>query len=203
MALVVLTGGARSGKSRMATRLACDLAERGHAVTVVVFGAPDDPEMAHRIARHREERPDSFRVVEVRGGDVSWLSVLSGDEAVLVDCLGTCISQLMDAAWRSHSGHAPEPDESAPLESAYVEDVERRVGEIVDALCDATGATIVVTNEVGEGVVPEWPSARLFRDVMGRANARLVAASDAGYLCVAGRAVDIRGLPGRVIWPED
>ncbi len=203
MALVVITGGARSGKSRMATRLAADLAARGWAVTAVVFGEPVDAEMRSRIEAHRADRPAGFGVVEVAEGRAGWLSVLSGGSAVLVDCLGSCVAQVMAAVWRDMTGAAPAAEEGRALDPAYVEEVERRVEAIVDALCSARGATIVVTNEVGDGVVPEWPSARLFRDVMGRANSRLIAASDAGYLCVAGRAVDIRGLPGKIIWPED
>ncbi len=203
MALVVLTGGARSGKSRMATRLAADLAERGHTVTAVVFGEETDSEMTERIARHRAERPDGFAVVEVAAGDPAWLEVLRGDDAVLMDCLGTCVSQLMAAVWTELHGDAPATDVDGPLDAAYVAEVERRVGEVVGALCGVRSATIVVTNEVGEGVVPQWASARLFRDVMGRANTRLAAAADSAYLCVAGRALDLTALPARAHWPED
>ncbi|MDZ4169036.1 MAG: bifunctional adenosylcobinamide kinase/adenosylcobinamide-phosphate guanylyltransferase [Coriobacteriia bacterium] len=203
MGLVVLTGGARSGKSRMAQRLASDLQARGHAVTVIVFGVEADAEMVSRIERHRADRPEGFEVVEVDAGDDSWLAQLSGEQAVLVDCLGSCVSGIMSSAWEALRGDAPGADENTLLKPEYVDRVESAVARVVDALCAAKGATIVVTNEVGEGVVPEWASARLFRDLMGRSNSRLVANSDAGYLCVAGRAVDIRGLPGRIIWPED
>lgn len=203
MALVVLTGGARSGKSRMATRLAAELIDRGHSVIAVVFGEPVDDEMSMRIERHRAERPAEIAVLEVGGGQDGWLGVLDGPQAVLVDCLGTCVSQIMAAVWESLEGTAPASDERTSLRPEYVEEVERRVEQVVDALCAARGATIVVTNEVGDGVVPEWPSARLFRDILGRSNARLIAASDAGYLCVAGRAVDIRALPSRIVWPVD
>lgn len=203
MALVVLTGGARSGKSRMASLLATELIDRGHSVTAVVFGEPVDSEMSLRIERHRAERPAGITVVEVSGGQEGWLGILDGRQAVLVDCLGTCVSQVMSAVWESHQGAVPAPDERTPLSPEYVEEVERRVGRVVDALCATRGATIVVTNEVGDGVVPEWPSARLFRDILGRSNARLIAAADAGYLCVAGRAVDIRAFPSRIVWPAD
>lgn len=203
MGLVVLTGGARSGKSRMAQRLASDLLARGHSVVAIVFASADDPEMAGRIERHRSDRPRDFRVLEVTSGSDAWLAELSGDEAVLVDCLGTCVSGIMARAWIDVFGEGPAVDEIAPLTPEYIAQVEDGVARVVDALCAARGATIVVTNEVGEGIVPQWASARLFRDLMGRANSRLVASSDAGYLCVAGRAIDIRGLPGRVIWPED
>jgi adenosylcobinamide kinase/adenosylcobinamide-phosphate guanylyltransferase len=109
----------------------------------------------------------------------------------------------MAAAWEAGSGRAPGTDENAPADPAYAAEVERRVDAVVDALCRAKGPTIVVTNEVGQGVVSQWASARLFRDVMGRANARLVGASDTAYLCVAGRALDIGHLPTSVSWPED
>lgn len=203
MALVVFTGGARSGKSRMATRVAAELSDRGQGVTAVVFGEPSDAEMTQRIARHRAERPAAFEVVEVTRGDATWLELLRREDVVVLDCLGTCLSQLMVAAWEATHEDAPAADQNAPLDAAYVLEVERRVSEVVDALCAVRTATIVVTNEVGQGVVPVWASARLFRDLLGRVNAQLVGSADAAYLCVAGRALDLSALPVNVCWPED
>jgi adenosylcobinamide kinase/adenosylcobinamide-phosphate guanylyltransferase len=70
-------------------------------------------------------------------------------------------------------------------------------------MLERPGDTILVTNEVGDGVVPAFPAARLFRDVLGRANRRLVQSADAAYLVVCGRTIDLLEGPGRVEWPRD
>jgi len=103
-----------------------------------------------------------------------------------VDCLGTFLGSLLFTG-------VGVPEEAA------AEAVSRSA---VDALADRTGDTIVVTNEVGMGVVPVSESGRLFRDILGRANARLVDAADAAYLVVAGRCIDLTALPSHAAWPR-
>ena len=87
---------------------------------------------------------------------------------------------------------APVPPEAA---------VAARVDPLLTLLLVRRGDTIVVTNETGWGVVPAWPSARIFRDELGRANRRLTAAADAAYLVVDGRCLDLKKLPHRPAWP--
>ena len=187
MALVVFTGGARSGKSAAATELARLRSLDGSRVVVAVFGDPTgDEEMAARIARHQTDRPEGFDVVEAADG-VSWLEDVPDDDLLLVDCLGTLVSRLMAEAG---------PD--APTEA-----VEARVSQVVSLLMRRAGDTIVVTNEVGDGVVPAYPSGRAFRDILGRANQTLAGASDAAYLVVAGRLIDLAALPMAARWPTD
>lgn len=186
MALVVVTGGARSGKSAVATRLAH---AHGGRVFVAVAGLGDgDPEMAARIDRHREDRPRDWTTLEVAGVPVAeWLTGVPGDACLVVDCLGTLVSALLFA------------DAETPTEAA-AEDTAR---SLVDALVKRVGDTIIVTNEVGTGVVPVSASGRLFRDVLGRANARLVDAADAAYLVIAGRCIELTAMPRDVAWPSD
>jgi adenosylcobinamide kinase/adenosylcobinamide-phosphate guanylyltransferase len=186
MALVVITGGARSGKSAVATRLAT---AHGDPVVVAVAGVDDgDPEMAARIDRHRADRPDGWTTLEVAGVPVAdWIPRVPAGACLVVDCLGTLLSGLLFRI-------ATTPEEAAAEETARA---------LVDALVTREGDTVVITNEVGSGVVPVSASGRLFRDVLGRANARLVDAADRAYLVVAERCFDLTALPREAAWPSD
>ncbi len=193
MALVVVTGGARSGKSATAARLAGRRADAGAEVVVVAFGeSGGDPEMEARIERHRQERDVRFAVCEAACG-CSWMAEVSEGSLVLIDCLGTLVARLMS-----------ECDDDPALDPLAVEAaLDARVTEVIAWLVRRAGDTIVVTNEVGSGVVPAYPSGRLFRDVLGRANAQLTSVADASYLAVAGRLVDLGALPRDVPWPGE
>lgn len=187
--LAVLTGPVRSGKSRLALSLA---RESGRAVVLAVSGLPDDEEMARRIERHRSGRGDDITVLEIEDPEL-WLRDVPDDVCLVVDCLGTLLARLMGDA-------VPEDAELADA------GLERRLEEVLDRLVawliERPGDTVVVTNEVGWGVVPASPSGRLFRDVLGRATARLVAAADCAWLVVAGRAIDLGTLELEVAWPR-
>ncbi|PKQ38599.1 MAG: bifunctional adenosylcobinamide kinase/adenosylcobinamide-phosphate guanylyltransferase [Actinobacteria bacterium HGW-Actinobacteria-1] len=186
MALVVFTGGARSGKSGAAARFA---AARSPHVVVAVAGVADDEEMATRIARHRAERPADWQTLEIAGeSPTAWLEELRESDVLLLDCLGTLVTDLL---W----GGETEPASEA--------EADRIVSELLDALLAREGDTVIVTNEVGSGVVPVSAAGRLFRDVLGRANTRLVAAADAAYLVVCGRCIDISVAPVDPAWPTD
>ncbi len=187
MSLIVLTGGVRSGKSALAERLA---ASRGSRVVVAAGGWDGDDEMLRRIEAHRLSRPDSWTTVAAQV-DPSWIAEVPENAVLLLDCLGTLVSN----ACFKEVGEA----ELAP--PGAEEAVSQRVDALVAALMERRGDTIVVTNETGWGVVPEWPSARIFRDVLGRANRRLVDAADAAYLVVDGRCLDLKSLPIDVVWP--
>lgn len=199
MALLVITGGARSGKSAVAAALA---EERGGDVCVAVFGDADgDPEMAERIARHRAERPAHWTTLEHADADARLGETPQG-ALLLVDCLGTLVARVMEAEWDSGAfGSAYGEADTAP--AGYAAAVEARVDAVVAAILGREGDTVVVTNEVGDGVVPAFALGRLFRDVLGRANRALVSAADAAWLVVAGRCMELTSLAGAVRWPED
>lgn len=196
--LVVVTGGARSGKSGVAQAMA---AGRGGPVTVVVFGdATGDPEMDERIERHREDRPDGWTTVEPRSAE-GWLDDVAPGALLLVDCLGTLLGRVMEDVW-AEDGSGPFGG-TETLPGGYAERVGSRLAEVIESLLARDGDTIVVTNEVGDGVVPAFASGRLFRDALGRANRSLVDRADAAWLVVAGRCVDLNALPRDARWPED
>jgi len=202
MALVVFTGGARSGKSTAALQLARTHSPDGR-VTVVVFGREDvDPEFAGRIEGHRAQRPSSWETLEA-GDSAGWLGHVPGDAFVVLDCLGTLLGLAMEEAFEAlHAGALGDADAQI-LPEGLTDALDARFDPVVEWIATREGDTVVVTNEVGDGVVPGYASGRLFRDVLGRANRRLVDRADAAYLCVAGRLVDLSDLPRHGRWPTD
>ena len=188
MSLIVLTGPVRSGKSSLAEELA---ASRECGVVVAVAGWDGDDEMARRIKVHQASRPAGWTTVVASVGS-EWIAAVPENAVLLLDCLGTLVSH---ACWDA-VGEA----ETAPPGADAV--VARRVDALLGALLTRRADTIVVTNETGWGVVPAWPSARIFRDELGRANRRLVSAADAAYLVVDGRCLDLKALSERPAWPS-
>lgn len=172
---ILVTGGVRSGKSRHAEGLLSDAA----AVTYVAPGRPadgSDPDWDARVARHRADRPAHWTTVET--GQVAEV-VAGADGAVLVDCLGTWLVALMDAGG---------------LWDATTEEAHTAVATQIGPLCDALAASpraVVVTNEVGLGVVPAHRSGVLFRDLLGILNQRVAAVCDEVHLVIAGRVLKL------------
>lgn len=167
--LVLALGGARSGKSRFAVDLS---RQRGERVLFVATAAPGDEEMRRRIAEHRAGRPTAWRTLEVfsRAGEAI-LREAGDAQAVLLDCL----TILLANQWQ-------EGEEDPGLEG--------RAQAEVDGLLAAAAALslpfIIVSNEVGMGLVPATPIGRRFRDLLGLANQRLAERADQVYLLVAG-----------------
>lgn len=190
MSLVMVTGGARSGKSGVAERLA---ASRGTPVVVAVAGGRDDEEMSRRIDAHRADRPAGFSTLEI-SSDLDWIGGVPAGSCLVLECLGTLVSRIVAEESMSEGEVA-----SAGAEAA----VAARGEALVEALVARQGDTIVVTNEVGDGVVPAYPSGRLFRDTLGRANRALADRADGAWLVVAGRCLDLKSLPRDVTWPRD
>jgi adenosylcobinamide kinase/adenosylcobinamide-phosphate guanylyltransferase len=173
---VFITGPVRSGKSRFAERLAL---ERGGDVTYVATARvdPDDREWVERIAHHARRRPAHWRLIETAAHGAPSLEAIAREagqaQTLVVDSFGTWLAAMM----------TPEAD---ALE------LERRANSAIEALIAARAYAIVVGEEVGWGIVPEYPAGRMFRDVLGRAQQRLAAGSSLSYLAVAGFAIDLR-----------
>ena len=202
MALVVITGGARSGKSRAAEHLATARALDGASVTVAVFGSESDAEMTDRIAHHRSHRPDGFATLAAENS-LSWLAAVPENALLVVDCLGTCVGRAMLEIWEECAASGADMTDAAELPAGFEPAFTARVSEIVAALAARHGDTIVVTNEVGTGVVPAFATGRIFRDELGRANRSLVDVADASYFAVAGRMIDLTAVPRSIAWPSD
>jgi adenosylcobinamide kinase/adenosylcobinamide-phosphate guanylyltransferase len=142
-----------------------------------------DEDMTQRIARHRQERPATWHTLETPRQVGQAITLHLHDTAVvLVDCLTLLVSNTL-----LHCGASPDP---AAAEAAVQEEVVALV-----QTCQTTAATcIVVSNEVGFGLVPDNPLGRLYRDLLGRANQALAARAEAVYFMVAGLPVDVKAL---------
>lgn len=203
MALVLFTGGARSGKSHAAEDLAKSRERDGGHVAVVVFGREGvDAEFTERVRHHRARRPDGWDTIEV-ADCTQWHNRIPDDSLVVVDCLGTLLGLCMESAFTA--ADAGELGDAHPnrLPAGFEEAISELLDVTVNWLVARHGDTIVVTNEVGDGIVPSHATGRAFRDVLGRANRRLSDRADAAYLCVAGRLVALHTLDREVRWPED
>lgn len=185
MGVVLITGGARSGKSAFAERFV----ERHAEVGVYVAAAqPFDEEMKKRIAEHRRDRERSgfvWRTVEeplrlpqrIEALDFEYNVYRSGHTAVLVDCLTIWLSNVL-------LQHENDPDPEARCLAA--------VDELTSALRRFQGKIVLVTNEVGFGIVPATPLGRMFRDAAGRMNQRVAAVAEQLFLVVAGVPVELK-----------
>lgn len=175
--IVLVTGGARSGKSGYAERAAAALG--GDQVTYVATAEALDEEMARRIRRHRAERPAAWHTVEA-SRDAAATVRAAATPVVLVDCLTVLASNALLAA----EGAGEEAAQAAVLAEATA---------LRDAALAREGVTLVVTNEVGMGVHPPTSLGRWYRDALGRANALLAAAAEEVVLMVSGIPLRVKG----------
>lgn len=179
--LTLILGGVRSGKSDYAQRLA---AESGRPVVYLATATAGDEEMAERIARHRAARPAHWRTLEAPTNVGQALeAVLAGGEVVLMDCLTLLVSNLM----------MEEGEEVT--EGQLVARVTGELEALLEVCAAREAALIVVSNEVGMGLVPPYPMGRVYRDVLGRANQWLAARADRVVLMVAGIPMEVKGSP--------
>jgi adenosyl cobinamide kinase/adenosyl cobinamide phosphate guanylyltransferase len=170
MSLVLLIGGARSGKSTLAVELA---SRWNGGVTFIATAEARDDEMSDRIARHRAHRPREWRTIEepVALGPV--LRALPVDEFAIVDCLTVWVANLLERRGPAEIPAAAE--------------------ELARLAADRRPPLVAVTNEVGLGVVPATPLGRMYRDLLGQVNGVFAERSERAYFVVAGRALPLAG----------
>lgn len=175
MSRTLVTGGVRSGKSRHAEKLASGFDK----LIYVAPGYPADPdadaEWAARVTAHQARRPASWQTVETL--DLAG-ALTNADSPVLVDCLGVWLTRTLDAwgAW------------GLPVEQVAPR-LADAVAEVTAAVAGCAHPVVIVTNEVGWGLVPVHASGRLFSDLLGRTNQAVAAACDDVHLVVAGRVL--------------
>ncbi|HSJ44750.1 MAG TPA: bifunctional adenosylcobinamide kinase/adenosylcobinamide-phosphate guanylyltransferase [Euzebyales bacterium] len=168
----MLLGGARSGKSALAVRWGD---AHGGPVTFVATGQAADDEMAARIRQHRAVRPASWTTVEAPTGLVAAVADAPDEALVIVDCLTLWVANVFG-----------ELDD---------EEVLARAGALGAAAAGRPAPTVIVSNEVGTGIVPADPATRRYRDLLGGVNATVVSHAVAAWLLVAGRALPLQPLP--------
>lgn len=169
MALTLLLGGARSGKSTLAVQLA---RSSGRPVVFVATAEARDAEMAARIARHRAQRPAGWTTVEEPLELRAAVAAAPSDACVVVDCLSLWVANLLER------GRADEEVEAEARDAAVLS-------------AGREPPTVAVTNEVGLGLVPATELGRRYRDVVGRVNAAWAGAADEAALVVAGRLLPL------------
>jgi adenosylcobinamide kinase/adenosylcobinamide-phosphate guanylyltransferase len=182
--LILVLGGARSGKSTFAEEKAHEIG--GDDVLYVATAQAKDDEMHLRVDRHRSSRPQSWYTLEASRDVGSAIQSVAGDrQAILVDCLTFLVANRLLAV----SGPEKDPFDD-PSSDPFDKTIEAGVLEEVEALAlcaqEMSGSMIVVSNEVGMGVVPAYDLGRAYRDLLGRANQHLAAHADQVYLLVAG-----------------
>jgi adenosyl cobinamide kinase/adenosyl cobinamide phosphate guanylyltransferase len=161
--LVVLVGGARSGKSQLALEHADGA---GAPVVFIATGEAGDEEMAERIQRHKAERSADWKTIEEPVDLVGALESVPDGATAIVDCLSLWVANVI-----------------------HTNGIEARGETAARVAAARNGLTVAVTNEVGLGIVPDNEVARRYRDVLGRVNATWAAAADEAYFVVAGRTL--------------
>jgi adenosylcobinamide kinase / adenosylcobinamide-phosphate guanylyltransferase len=167
MGFVLLLGGARSGKSDRAARLAV---ESGMSVTFIATATAGDDEMTERISRHRGARPADWTTAEAPLDLFAAVAATPPDRFVVVDCLTLWVSNLLGSGISA---------------AEILARAEKVAGEL------APRAGVVVSNEVGLGIVPANELARTFRDVLGSVNAAFARCAERSVLMVAGKTLEL------------
>jgi adenosylcobinamide kinase/adenosylcobinamide-phosphate guanylyltransferase len=188
--LTLILGGARSGKSSYAEGRAKETG--GDSVLYVATSESKDDEMEQRVKKHRAERPPSWRTVEASRNVAQTLrQERSAAKVILLDCMTFLVANyLMDAA-------APEDDpfdapRSDPFDAQIEADVVAEVEAIIAYMKETEAEMLVVSNEVGLGVVPPYELGRAYRDILGRANQILARHADEVLLLVAGIPMQVK-----------
>ena len=184
---ILILGGVRSGKSRFAQELAGQLSDK---VLFVATAEALDKDMAHRIEAHKKSRAETWQTLEIPtniGNELKRVGI--GDaEVVIIDCLTLLLSNLV-----SEGSHDAEEIDYSSFESQAQSEIEDLLN-----CADSLGATfIIVSNEVGSGLVPPHKSGRVYRDALGKANQLIAGRADEVYVMFAGIPVEIKSLESR------
>lgn len=175
---ILVTGGARSGKSREAERIVASEIEGNVTYVATAPAMVNDPEWDDRVARHQARRPQRWTTRET--SDIAAvIQSARADESVLIDCLTLWLTAVIDDCdgWQS-------PDRARTV-------VVDHINHVASALASTSATIVLVTNEVGSGIVPDNAGARMFRDLLGEVNSRVSAQCDDVRLVVAGHTISL------------
>jgi adenosylcobinamide kinase/adenosylcobinamide-phosphate guanylyltransferase len=175
---ILILGGARSGKSRLAVEMA---EKRGGDVLFVATAEARDDEMKQRIAAHRRVRPAGWKTLEAQThiGKLITQNIVQA-RTVIIDCITLLVNNVFEPY--------DEKADASRIEKA----VEAEIKELLGCIDKSEALFIIVSNELGLGIIPADRVSRLYRDVLGRANQMLAAHADEVYLLVAGLPVAIK-----------
>ncbi len=179
---ILILGGARSGKSRLAKEMALRL---GGKVLFVATGEARDEEMEQRIEKHKRERPPTWRSAELPTDVGRRLRREIGNaQVVIVDCLTLLVSNII-----GRCGDDPEQVSAELVEARLTAEID----ELTGCIDDSTATFILVSNEVGMGLVPESRVGRLYRDLLGKVNQTIARRADHVYFMLSGIALNLKG----------
>jgi adenosylcobinamide kinase / adenosylcobinamide-phosphate guanylyltransferase len=176
--LTLILGGARSGKSQYAQQMA---EASGLPVCFVATATAGDQEMAARIAMHRTNRPASWRTLEASLQVGQSIRQANPSGLVLLDCLTLLASNVL--------GQFEEPVEPGEYDAA----IQAEIDALLEAFHQSDAQWLVISNEVGLGIVPASAAGRLYRDALGKANQRVAQAADVVVFMAAGIPMKIKG----------
>lgn len=176
--LILVLGGTRSGKSRHGLAATRQLAGEGRAWFLATAWSGSDAEMDDRIERHRQERPATWVTVEVGTDLVAALDATAPDEPVLIDGLTLWLSAVL-----GETATDIDPLLDGPVAAALA------------TIATRPGPVVIVSDEVGGGIVPMHPLARAYRDLVGIVHQRIASMADEAVLLVAGLPVVLKGRP--------
>ncbi len=190
--LILILGGARSGKSTFAERLA---ASSRRSVAFIATATAGDDEMRERIARHRASRPKGWHTLE-EPLDLARAVRRAAElaDVLLLDCVTLWLGNMLlqEPGQHDRIGEEELNTTGGLFDERAVKEIEALLAMVKSLGPNKT--LIVITNEVGLGIVPANPLGRLYRDTLGYVNQRLAQAADRVYLMVAGMAVDVKRL---------
>jgi adenosylcobinamide kinase / adenosylcobinamide-phosphate guanylyltransferase len=172
--IIFILGGARSGKSTYAQKLASEMSEK---VLFIATGEARDEEMKKRIANHRRQRPETWQTLECPSGIASKLKQIKNRDLILIDCITLLVANIMGDA-RSFG----------VAEKKAIRELE----ELAEAMKVSQNSFVIVSNEVGLGIVPDNLMAREYRDLLGKANQMLAACATEVYFMVAGIPLKVK-----------
>ncbi len=171
----LLIGGARSGKSDLAVRLALTWKD---GVIVAATAEVGDDDMAERIERHKRDRPADWGLIEAPLLDAGDIVALDASSLLIIDCVTMLVTNLLLAGRTDRQ-------------------IDEHASVLNHAIVSRTAPTLVITNEVGLGIVPDNEMGRRYRDLLGRYNRRLAERAETSVFIVAGQ-----GLPLEAIEPD-
>ncbi len=171
----------RSGKSSFAQELALKL---NQPVLFVATAEAGDEEMRRRIEQHKQRRPAAWDTLEVTTDIGSHISQkMGGSQVVIVDCITLLVNNIF--------GQYKDQTDASLIEEKVAEETDK----LIKCIQQSDATFIIVTNEIGLGLVPTGEMSRLYRDLLGEANQRLAQVADEVYLIVAGLPVQIKPPP--------
>ncbi|KDR96507.1 adenosylcobinamide kinase /adenosylcobinamide-phosphate guanylyltransferase [Peptoclostridium litorale DSM 5388] len=183
--IIMVTGGARSGKSRLAEKIAADAAgDVAYVATAIAF----DDGMKDRIKKHRNSRPSSWKTYEIYKGFESIKEDIErgGASTVLLDCITVMVTNIMLETGVDFDSCSMEEVDNLEAE------IFKEVNSMLDVLSAGERDAVIVTNEVGMGLVPSYRLGSIFRDIAGRVNQHIAAMADEVHVCFSGIPMRIK-----------